>query len=102
MYVCMYRSVSLPQSSVPSTNPLQSRFLFSTWHHFLLFDLLQITPSGSVNIGNGIFGGGMCKLMVSIWVSSALRKPSRAVACCRTARTLHPRLLTLAYGLGAL
>jgi hypothetical protein len=27
--------------------------------HFLLFDpRLQITPSGSVKIGNGIFGGG--------------------------------------------
>lgn len=40
--------------------------------------------------------------MVSIWVSSAFKKPSRAVARCRTARTLHPRLLTLVYGLGAL
>jgi hypothetical protein len=43
-----------------------------------------------------------CKLMVSIWVSSAFKKPSRAVARCRTARTLHPRLLTRTYGLGAL
>jgi hypothetical protein len=40
--------------------------------------------------------------MVSIWVSSAFKKPSRAVARCRTARTLHPRLLTRTYGLGAL
>lgn len=40
--------------------------------------------------------------MVSIWVSSAFKNPSRAVTCCRTARTLHPKLLTLLYGLGAL
>jgi hypothetical protein len=44
-----------------------------------------------------------CRFTVSIWVSSAFRKPSRAVACCRTARTLQPRLLmTRLYWLGAL
>lgn len=37
-------------------------------YHFLRFDLLHITPRGSVNIGNGIFGGGMLqKKSVGQW-----------------------------------
>jgi hypothetical protein len=39
---------------------LLSILSFFSLYHFLLFDddLLHITPSGSVKIGNGIFGGG--------------------------------------------
>jgi hypothetical protein len=61
--MCMYPSVRLlflrEDHHCPGLIQLPA-FSSSMWpRHFLLFDpRLQITPSGSVKIGNGILGGG--------------------------------------------
>lgn len=65
MHVCIYPSGSAQTASARrAVRPTEElRVLLRTaahqQHHFLRFDLLHITPSGNVNIGNGIFGGGM-------------------------------------------